>query len=216
MELLTALPHHRDLMRGLCAYDVVGLQTENDLRAFLDYIIHEAGGSILDNRLISAFGRTLRVEVFSIGIDTEDFERAGQQATRHGVTRRRRQQDPETFDWLVGVDRLDYSKGLVERFHSFERFLELHPARQRQVTLLQIAPPSRSEVPEYKEIRRTLEAEAGHVNGRFADFDWIPIHYLNKSFNREQLAGFYRFSRSTPGCWCCRASPGRRASWTPR
>jgi trehalose 6-phosphate synthase len=194
MEILVALPHHRDLVRCLCAYDVVGLQTENDLRAFLDYIVHEAGGSILDNGMIRAFGRTLRVEVFSIGIDTEDFERAGQQATRLS-SRRRRWQDDANFSWLVGVDRLDYSKGLVERFRAFEHFLELHPERQRRVGMLQIAPPSRSEVPEYKEIRRMLEAEAGHINGRFADFDWMPIHYLNKSFNREQLASFYRFSR---------------------
>ena len=83
----------------------------------------------------------------------------------------------------------------MERFHSFERLLETRPEYRGKVTLMQIAPPSRSEVPEYREIRRNLETEAGHINGRFADFDWTPIHYLNKSFKRHNLAGFFRVSR---------------------
>lgn len=194
MEILTVLPHHKDLVRALCAYDVVGFQTENDLRAFLDYIVHEAGGGIMGDHLIHAFGRTLRVEIFPIGIDTEDFVRAGQQATRTTASKWFENHDSDRY-WMIGVDRLDYSKGLVERFHGFQRYLENNPKQRGKVTLLQIAPPSRSEVPEYREIRRSLEAEAGHINGRFADFDWVPINYLNKSFNRQELAGFYRHSR---------------------
>ncbi len=194
MEILTALPNHRDIVRGLSAYDVVGFQTENDLRAFLDYIVHEAGGSILGNHLVHAFERTFRVEIFPIGIDVDDFVRAGQQTARSKAATHVRGMATELM-MLVGVDRLDYSKGLVQRFQAFERLLESHPEHRAKVTLLQIAPPSRSEVPEYKEIRRTLEAEAGHINGRFADFDWLPINYLNKSYNRQELAAFYRLSR---------------------
>ncbi|MCH6590298.1 MAG: alpha,alpha-trehalose-phosphate synthase (UDP-forming) [Proteobacteria bacterium] len=194
MEIFTALPSHYALVRALCSYDVVGFQTENDLRAFLDYIIHEAGGSILGDHLIRAFGRTVRVEVFPIGIDTEDFVESAKQAADSESTKRLRDRVGKRL-WLIGVDRLDYSKGLVERFHSFERLLETRPEYRGKVTLMQIAPPSRSEVPEYREIRRNLETEAGHINGRFADFDWTPIHYLNKSFKRHNLAGFFRVSR---------------------
>ena len=194
MEIFTALPSHYALVRALCSYDVVGFQTENDLRAFLDYIVHEAGGSILGDHLIRAFGRTVRVEVFPIGIDTEDFVKSAEQAADSESTKRLRNRVGKRL-WLIGVDRLDYSKGLVERFHSFERLLETRPEYRGKVTLMQIAPPSRSEVPEYREIRRNLETEAGHINGRFADFDWTPIHYLNKSFKRHNLAGFFRVSR---------------------
>ena len=194
MEIFTALPSHYTLVRALCSYDVVGFQTENDLRAFLDYIVHEAGGSILGDHLIRAFGRTVRVEVFPIGIDTEDFVKSAEQAAGSESTKRLRNRVGKRL-WLIGVDRLDYSKGLVERFHSFERLLETRPEYRGKVTLMQIAPPSRSEVPEYREIRRNLETEAGHINGRFADFDWTPIHYLNKSFKRHNLAGFFRVSR---------------------
>ena len=194
MEIFTALPSHYALVRALCSYDVVGFQTENDLRAFLDYIVHEAGGSILGDHLIRAFGRTVRVEVFPIGIDTEDFVESARQAADSESTKRLRKRVGKRL-WLIGVDRLDYSKGLVERFHSFERLLETRPEYRGKVTLMQIAPPSRSEVPEYREIRRNLETEAGHINGRFADFDWTPIHYLNKSFKRHNLAGFFRVSR---------------------
>ena len=194
MEIFTALPSHYALVRALCSYDVVGFQTENDLRAFLDYIVHEAGGSILGDHLIRAFGRTVRVEVFPIGIDTEDFVKSAEQAAGSESTKRLLDRVGKRL-WLIGVDRLDYSKGLVERFHSFERLLETRPEYRGKVTLMQIAPPSRSEVPEYREIRRNLETEAGHINGRFADFDWTPIHYLNKSFKRHNLAGFFRVSR---------------------
>lgn len=193
MEILITLPSHKSLVRSLCAYDLLGFQTENDLRAFLDYIVHEAGGEIMGNHLIKAFGRTIRVGVFPIGIDTENFVKTGMRSNRLGKVRHLRDK-PGDQEWIIGVDRLDYSKGLVERFQAFERLLESYPGYRSKVTLIQIAPPSRSEVPEYKEIRHSLEAEAGHINGRFAEFDWVPINYINKSFKRDVLVGFYRNS----------------------
>lgn len=194
MEILTALPSHRALVQALCAYDLVGFHTENDLRAFLDYIVHEAGGGIMGDHLIHAFGRTLRVEIFPIGIDTGDFVKAGARAARSARAQFARGRQ-EGHAWIIGVDRLDYSKGIVQRLRSFGRFFERHPDYKGKVTLVQIAPPSRSEVPEYKDIQRELEAEAGHLNGRFGEFGWVPVNYLNRSFNRNELAGFYRYSR---------------------
>ncbi len=96
---------------------------------------------------------------------------------------------------IIGVDRLDYSKGLIQRLLAFARLLETYPKNRTQVTMLQIAPPSRSDVPEYLELRRALEETAGKINGRFAEFDWVPIRYLNKSFKQNTLTGFYRISR---------------------
>ncbi len=194
MEVLAVLPNHRELVKSLCAYDLVGFQTENDLRAFLDYIVHEAGGRLLENRRIHAFGRTLRAEIFPIGIDTEGFVRAGNEADKaEGAAHLR--QPPGNRDWIIGIDRLDYSKGLIERFQAFEAFLDSHRGMRGRVTLLQIAALSRSEVPEYKDIQQQLEAMAGHINGRFAEFDWVPVNYVNKSYRRSLLAAFYRTSR---------------------
>ncbi len=194
MEILTALPSHAKLVRAMTAYDVIGFQTANDLRAFLDYVVNEAGGEILGDHLVRAWGRTFRAEIFPIGIDTDDFARMSADAAS-GTRARRIRSSHGQMQWLIGVDRLDYSKGLVERFCAFERFLENHPQFRRKVSMIQIAPPSRSEVPEYKEIRRSLEAEAGHLNGRFADLEWTPLNYINRSFTRAELASYYRASR---------------------
>ena len=96
---------------------------------------------------------------------------------------------------LIGVDRLDYSKGLPARFTAYSYLLEHYPQTRGRTVFMQIAPPSRSDVPEYREIRRELEAAAGNINGRFAEFDWTPLRYLNKSFNHRILTGFYRAAR---------------------
>jgi trehalose 6-phosphate synthase len=98
-------------------------------------------------------------------------------------------------DLIIGVDRLDYSKGLTQRFQAFEYLMEYHPEHRGQVVLLQIAPPSREEVAEYSEIREELQNEAGRINGRFAEFDWVPIRYLNRGFPRDALSAFFRHAR---------------------
>ena len=92
----------------------------------------------------------------------------------------------------IGVDRLDYSKGIPQRFEAFAHFLSQHPEWRSRISFLQIAPPSREEVPEYRELRSRLERLAGATNGRYAEPDWMPIRYVNRSFNQATLAGFYR------------------------
>ena len=93
---------------------------------------------------------------------------------------------------IVGVDRLDYSKGLEERLLGYERLLVDHPQYLRETMLLQIAPPTREEVDTYQEIRSSLESQSGRINGEFADTDWTPIRYVHKSYRRDELAGMYR------------------------
>ena len=96
---------------------------------------------------------------------------------------------------IVGVDRLDYSKGLEERFSGYSRFLKDHPEHHRKVVLTQIAPPSRGEVESYQHIRSTLDAIAGRINGEYSDVDWTPIRYVNQGYPRDKLAGIYRAAR---------------------
>ncbi len=95
----------------------------------------------------------------------------------------------------IGVDRLDYSKGLPERFRAFEHYLQRHPEQRGRMTYLQIAPVSRGEVPEYRTLRRELEQLAGHINGTHADADWTPVRYVNRNYPHSSLAGFYRLAR---------------------
>lgn len=194
LDILMVLPHHREIVEALCAYDLVGFQTADDLRAFHDYVTVEGGGEVLSDGSVRAFGRSLRADVFPIGIDVEGMVAAAQAAPGRPETRRL-QRSIGDGAVVVGVDRLDYSKGLVERLQAFGHLLEIRPDYQGRVTLMQIAPPSRSDVPEYMAIRRELETEAGHINGRFADFDWTPIRYINRSYPREVLAAFYRSSQ---------------------
>ncbi|HLN23004.1 MAG TPA: alpha,alpha-trehalose-phosphate synthase (UDP-forming) [Patescibacteria group bacterium] len=193
MEVLLVLPSAGRIIRSLCAYDVVGFQTSNDLRAFHDMITLELGGEVLSNGLVRAFGRTLKAEVFPIGIDVAPMVQSAENSPRLASTKRLRRNFKD-IKLMIGVDRLDYSKGLPERFKAFERFLEKYPVWRGKVSFMQIAPASRADVPEYMQIRLQLEAEAGHINGRFAEFDWTPMHYLSSSFQRHTLAGFYRFS----------------------
>src|SRR5690606_36999802 len=96
---------------------------------------------------------------------------------------------------IVGVDRLDYSKGLEERFLGYERFLSEYPEERKEVVLLQIAPPSRGSVESYQRIRNTLEGLAGRINGAHAALDWVPIRSVNQGYPREMLAGVSRASR---------------------
>lgn len=191
-ELLTTLPNHEQLVQALFAFDILGFQTEHDRDRFFDYVRMEAGGSILGDKA-RCFGRTVTARHFPIGIDADvfagfaDSEEAQKQFTSMREMLRGRKQ-------VIGVDRLDYTKGLPERFNAFERLLEEHEEIRGDVSLLQVAPPSRSEVEEYQEIRQELEGMAGHINGRFAEFNWTPIRYLNRSFARQALAGLYRAS----------------------
>lgn len=193
-EILSALPRHRELVRAMLAYDLIGLQTERDRRHFVDYLREEAGGAEQPDGRWNAWGRTVRVEAFPIGIDTEGFHgfvatpearREMQRLDRH--LRGRAQ--------IVGIDRIDYSKGIPHRFRAFERLLEDSPDHRGRVSLLQISPPSRGEVFAYAEIRRELEHLAGQVNGRFADIDWTPIRFLTRGFPRKALAGIYASSK---------------------
>lgn len=194
LQVLLALPNHKGFVEAMCAYDLIGFQTEVDLRAFHEYILQEAEGEVSDNGTIRAFGRRVHAGAFPISIDTENVARFADEAINSRQTKRLKT-SLQGRSLIIGVDRLDYTKGLIERMEAYECLLRLHPERRNHVVLLQIAPSSRTEVPEYMDIGRRLEATAGSVNAAYAEFDWVPIRYLNKGFSRKILAGFFRVSR---------------------
>jgi len=192
-EVFTALPNHRELAEGLCHCDLVGFQTPTDLRAFLDYLRFEAGARVLDGDHVEAFGRRLRAGCFPISIDPEGFARTAAEATNEASRRLRESLDGQRL--LLGVDRLDYTKGLPQRFLAYEHLLDRYPEYRGRVSFLQIAPHSRSDVAEYVAIRRRLEELSGHINGRFAELDWVPLRYVNRGLARNVLAGVLRIAR---------------------
>jgi len=194
LEVLLALPMHRQIVKALCAFDLLGFQTEDHLHCFQDYIRREAGGEVGTDGIVKAFGRTLRAAAFPIGIDTEIFAKmaAESEGSKQVI---RLEESLGKRDLVIGVDRLDYSKGLIKRVEAFEHLLTAYPDNRGKVVFLQINPPSREDVADYVDIRHELEAASGRVNGAFAEYDWMPIRYLNKSFSRRVLAGFFRASR---------------------
>jgi trehalose 6-phosphate synthase len=193
--LLIALPRHRELLETLASYDLVGLHTARDRRALEEYFLHEVGAQMRrDGRMRTHAGHSFRAEAFPIGIDTRQVAQDASHADEHEEIHQLRA-SLEGRALIIGVDRLDYSKGLPERFLAYARLLERTPKLHRKVSFLQIAPPSRGGVPEYRQIRRELERSAGHINGMYAAPDWVPIRYVNNSFPHPLLSGYYRVAR---------------------
>jgi trehalose 6-phosphate synthase len=195
VEALRALPAWEEIVRRLLAYDLVGFQTARDLACFRSAVSELLGSTATHlHGGVAHAGRRTRLDVFPIGVDVEGIQREAQQS-QSSETVQRMQAGLLGRPCVIGVDRLDYSKGLVDRFLAYERLMERHPEHLDHVTFLQIAPLSRSDLRAYGEIRRSLEQTSGRINGRFAETDWTPIRYLNRNFSHEVLMGFLRNAR---------------------
>jgi trehalose 6-phosphate synthase len=194
-DLLAALPDHRRLFDGLSAYDLVGFQTERDLERFHDYVRLFGRGRVVEHGMLeTAEGRRLRAGAFPISIDTANISTLAAKAVGKASVKRLAA-SLSNRALAIGADRLDYSKGLPERFRAFERYLQRHPQQRGRVTFLQIAPVSRGEVRDYRLLRQELERLAGHINGTHADADWTPVRYVNRNYPHASLTGFLRLAR---------------------
>jgi trehalose 6-phosphate synthase len=191
-EVLRALPTFAQIVRALLAYDLVGFQTETDRGSFLDAVRVVRGAQCVgEGRTVSIRGRTIRTGVYPIGVDVQEIAQSAAKAAGSAPVQRM-MQSLVGRQLIVGVDRLDYSKGLLERFEAYRQFLESYPEQIGQVTFLQIAPLGRQKVKAYAQIRDSLEQSSGRTNGRFADADWTAIRYLNRNFPHATLMGFLR------------------------
>jgi trehalose 6-phosphate synthase len=185
-----AVPHHRELIEAMLAYDLIGFQTEEDCENFLAYVQADLGLVVIDGIVISRHGKT-RAAVFPIGIDPEKFAQQALKASTHpDVSRLRRSLNGERL--AIGVDRLDYSKGLINRIKAFDRMWTLHPQLKRAVSLLQIATPSRGAIEAYGNLQAEVAKLVTDVNGTHGEVDWTPIRYLNKGYGQGVLSGLYR------------------------
>ncbi len=180
-DILAALPHHREVIGALAHYDLVGFQTEADKRNFDRYLRHFGPG------------HPVRTDVFPVSIETREFSVQAEEACHSDFVQEIRD-SLNGGQLIIGVDRLDYSKGIANRLEAFEWLLAHQPEWEGKVTYLQVAPKSRSEVPEYLEMDRFISMKMGQVNGRFGSPSWTPLRYVNRNMSREVLAGVYRAS----------------------
>jgi trehalose 6-phosphate synthase len=194
-RLFVSLPYHERLVATMLHYDLLGFQTQEWLESFLHYCSKELGAEVDEETgTIRYDGRTVIAKAYPIGIDWDHFtshqdtpeaRQAGQRvlsSTRHRIA-------------MIGVDRLDYSKGLPERIDGIGRFFDQYPDRVRDLVYIQIAPPSREDVESYQHIRNTLEQKTGQINGARSEVDIVPIRYVNKGYSQAELYGFYRASK---------------------
>jgi len=187
---MAAVPNHADLVGAMLAYDLIGFQTDEDRQNFEDYLQYELGIGVVEGTVASAQGMT-QLATFPIGIDVEEFSaRASRAATRADVVRLRASMQDAKL--VLGVDRLDYSKGLANRVRAFDRMIEIEPRLKRTVSMLQVAVVTRATIRAYRDLKTELATLIGEVNGRHGEVDWTPIRYLNRSFSQLTLAGFYR------------------------
>jgi trehalose 6-phosphate synthase len=195
-DLLRRLPWKNQILKDLLAYDLIGFQTRRDQRNFIHCIT-----SLTDrakvvsrhrNHSVLRYGeRLIKVGHFPISIDFNNFaDHAQSQEVADAAWYLH--EHYEGMQLMLGIDRLDYTKGIPERFLAFERALEKYPEMQQQVALLQVVVPSRTRVPEYQELRQQLEQLAGRINGRYAEAGWTPVNYFFRSLDKTQLLAHYR------------------------
>ncbi len=193
-DVFFTLPVHETLIRSLTFYDVVGFQTAHDVENFASCLRREGIGRALGDGWFEAYGHRFRAGTFPIGIDTAGFAEAARTAVRSPSVRRI-EESLAGCEAIVGVDRLDYSKGIPQRMEAFERFILANPDYRGKATLFQITPKSRSDVPSYGDMQRDVAELAGRVNGALGTLDWTPIRYINQSVSQNVLAGIYRIAR---------------------
>jgi trehalose 6-phosphate synthase len=192
--IFAAIPEHEWLMRALFSYDLVGFQSQADLAHFARYVHNEARAEQRRDDVFYAFGRNVRARAVPIGLDVEEFAAlgTGREATDTVATMREQYARRQL---LVGVDRLDYSKGLPQRVRAFRQLLLRYPENRNSATLIQVAAPSREDVNAYADLRRELEWLCGAVNGDYGELDWMPVRYIHRTVARRRVPGLYRASR---------------------
>ncbi len=188
-QALLAIPEYKEIAKALSAYDLIGLQTQSDVRNLIDFFQQSVSGRLLPSGRIRVFEAELDIGCFPVGIDPVDFAFGPNEADALKAA-----EAPET-NRIIGIDRLDYTKGLPQKFKSYGRFLEEYPEYRRRIVLSQFAPPTRESVEAYADIKAELESLAGSINGRFGELDWVPINYIHRTIPRAELRDVYRASR---------------------
>jgi len=196
-DIFLKLPWRDDLLRDLLEYEFVGFQTPRDRRNFTDCLRALFPGAKVSGRgpvfRASAEGRELRVAAMPISIDYRSFRNLAKSARVTEILDDLRKQIPRE-KIVLGVDRLDYTKGIPQRIRAVGEFLRLYPEYRERLTFIQIVVPSREDVPSYHDLREEIERLVSSINGEFSTPGWVPVHYMYKSVPREELVAYYRLA----------------------
>ncbi|QCJ00955.1 alpha,alpha-trehalose-phosphate synthase (UDP-forming) [Agrobacterium larrymoorei] len=191
--VLRDVPVHKLLLKAMSSYDVIGFQTPNDLSNF-----HEAvncnKGEKLENDVVILFGRRIKLGAYAISIETLNFAKSAAAAVKQ-PSMRQMVESLQGQKLIIAVDRLDYTKGILERVAAYRKFLKDNPSYLRKVTYLQIAPMSRSTVPEYQQLQVAVAEAVGKANGAIGTVDWTPLRYINSGASRDELGALFRLAR---------------------
>ncbi|MFS8036146.1 alpha,alpha-trehalose-phosphate synthase (UDP-forming) [Xanthobacter sp. AM11] len=192
-DIIQALPQHGATVGALAHYDLVGFQTEGDRDNFSGYLETRGGQMTPDGTGCDIGGRRVQLGAFPVAIETAAFARRARHASRTRPVKALRE-SLMGRKLIIGVDRLDYSKGIPNRLDAYEHFLRTVPQWHDKVSYVQITPKSRTDVPEYQEMDRYVSHKAGQINGAYSDVTWTPLRYVNRTYSRSVLAGFYRMA----------------------
>ncbi len=190
MEVFRILPWSRELLRGMLGSDLIGFHVPEYVENFIDSAKVLLGADVTDNT-VTLDGHTTRVEAHPIGIDVDRFERMSQTDEVAEMAEQLRER-LGTEHIVIGIDRLDYTKGILSRLQAFEQFLEENPDLHGSVSFYQIATPSRTEVESYQELKSEVDEAVGRINGRFAQDNWIPVNYRYRTYSQFELCAFYQ------------------------
>ena len=195
-EVFSILPWAKQILEEFVSYDLVGFHTNRYAHNFLDTLQVEIGGTV-DTGVFDGRSGTVSAGVYPIGTDPDQFQkwmRESGEAETGGLLQRLLPRRPtERKKVVLGSGPTRLLEGEIpQRLRAFEAMLDRFPAVRGKVTMIQISAPSRSRVPEYIREREQVDRLVGHINGRFAEADWVPVHYLYRSYNQEELAHFFR------------------------
>ncbi|HEY0781435.1 MAG TPA: trehalose-6-phosphate synthase, partial [Thermoanaerobaculia bacterium] len=198
LDVFLKLPWRGQILSAFLAYDLLGFQTPRDCRNFLNCIEQLLPDLEVHRRRphieVRTDSRRVRVGSFPIGIDYDSFaDGARSEEVERRMEELRQRFGP--YDLIVGVDRLDYTKGLPERLNAFRNALQRYPELREKLILTQIVVPSREAVPEYQALKAEIEQRVGEINGEFSTAGWVPVHYHYKSLGRRDLLALYRMAR---------------------
>ncbi len=195
LDIFMKLPWRRQLLEALLDYDLIGFQTPRDRQNFaycvrsLERNTHLRGkGRVVTLQVGS---RRVRLGAFPIGIDFDDFSTGAASEEIAQVVQGLRE-DTRNRQLLLGIDRLDYTKGIPDKLRAYRVALDRFPQLHKRITLIQVVVPSREHIPEYFELKTEIERLVGRINGEFTQPGWVPIHYLHRSLDRTELLAYYR------------------------
>jgi len=188
-EIFRMLPWRNEILHGLMGADLIGFHSFSYARHFLSSVLRLLGLEQEFGRVV--YGeRPVRIETFPLGVDVERYAKAHEQPEiQTELADLRRQANDRRI--ILSVDRLDFTKGILQRLHAFEEFLERYPQWQSKVSLISLCVPSRTSVPEYQQLKREVDEMIGKINGRYSEPGWTPIWYLYRMLPFNNLVSLY-------------------------